>query len=392
MRAISPVLGHTATGQHIESVYRFAGSHGALNIRIVPSCVYDGEKTAGVRRDPMLYSPFVADNLRARLQRQAQFIRTLRAFFEERGYLEVDTPTLSPVLIPEPSIEVFQTSFRPARGGEIPLWLIPSPELWMKRLLAAGSGNIFQVSRCFRNGDFGGPHHNPEFRLLECYTIDAGSLDSIPLIEGLFSRLVLQAPPGPHLERLAPPFSRLTMEEAFRHYAGIELAKCRDARAMKEAGIRSGAAMPPDPTWEEAFHIAFLTLVEPHLPRARPLVLTDYPSLIPTTARARQGTPWCERWELYVDGVEIANCYTEETDPRALRTLLEEEARRKMSSRVLHRIDYELADLFPTGFPVCSGVALGVDRLEMVLRGENSLEGVILFPFSAIMRPQSETG
>ena len=340
----------------------------------------------------MLYSPFVADNLRARLFRQAQFTRTVRSFFQERGYLEVDTPTLSPFLIPEPSIEVFQTSFHSAGGGERPLWLIPSPELWMKRLLAAGSGNIFQISRSFRNGDFGGPLHNPEFRLLECYTMNAGYLDSIPIIEDLFSRLLQDQPRGPARDRLTPPFTRLTMDGAFRRHAGIELAGCVDARSMREAGIRAGAAMPPDPTWEEAFHIAFLTLVEPCLPRERPLVLTDYPVLVPTTARRRPGTPWCERWELYVDGVEIANCYTEETDPQALRKLLEEEGTRKMSSRVTHAVDAGLAGLFPPGFPACSGVALGVDRLEMVFQGEKTLGGVILFPLSSILPPQSETG
>ncbi len=340
----------------------------------------------------MLYYPSVADDIRAQLQRHSLFTRTVRSFFQERGYLEVDTPTLSPFLIPEPSIEVFQTAFHPGRGGEIPLWLIPSPELWMKRLLAAGSGNIFQVSRSFRNGDFGGPHHNPEFRLLECYTVNAGCLDSIPVVEDLFSRLLAALPPGPHPERLAPPFERLTMEEAFRRFARIELARCTDANAMREAGVGRGAAMPPEPTWEEAFHIAFLTLVEPHLPRAHPLVLTDYPALVPTTARRRAGTPWSERWELYVDGVELANCYTEETDADALGALIAEEETRKGSSRVTHRIDRAQAGLFPRGFPVCSGVALGVDRTEMVFRGEKTLEGVILFPLSAILPPQSETG
>jgi elongation factor P--(R)-beta-lysine ligase len=347
-------------------------------------------KTTIHARDLVLYSPSVADDLRARLQRQAQFTRRVRSFFQDHGYLEVDTPSLSPFLIPEPSIEVFQTSFHSARDGEIPLWLIPSPELWMKRLLAAGSGNIFQISRSFRNGDFGGPHHNPEFRLLECYTVNAGYLDSIPVIEALFSRLLPEAPAGPVRQRLAPPFARLTMEEAFRQCGGIELAGCVDARTMREAGMAHGAAMPPDPTWEEAFHIAFLTLVEPYLPRAKPLVLTDYPSLIPTTARRRAATPWSERWELYVDGIEIANCYTEETDPIVLGELLQQEGIRKMSSKVTHRIDHEQAGVFARGFPKCSGVALGVDRMEMVFRGENTLEGVILFPFSAMMRPQSE--
>jgi lysyl-tRNA synthetase class 2 len=98
------------------------------------------------------------------------------------------------------------------------------------------------------------------------------------------------------------------------------------------------------------------------------------------------GTPWAQRWELFIGGVEIANCYTEETDQQALEILLREEAERKKKCLVQHRIDEGIASAFPPGFPPVSGTALGVDRLEMVFSGERSLEGVILFPFSDIVR------
>jgi lysyl-tRNA synthetase class 2 len=338
----------------------------------------------------MLYSHTMAGPIRSTLHTHARFIRSIRGFFADHGYAEVDTPCLCPYLIPEPAIEVFRTEYLSSRGASVPLWLAPSPELWMKRLLAQGSGSIFQISHSFRNGDLGGPVHNPEFRLLEWYTAGSGYLDSIGVAEELFSRLLAENTPRRPREKLAPPFLRMSMEEAFRRFAGIELAACQDAQRMKEAGVRQGVAMPAAPTWEEAFHIVFLTLVEPGLPRSRPLVLTDYPALVPTTARRKPGTPWAERWELYVDGVEIANCYTEETDPRALRALIKEESERKNACRVPHRIDEGLIDTFPPGFPPCSGTALGVDRLEMVFSGESSLQGVILFPFSAILDGQSD--
>ncbi len=358
-----------------------------MNIRIVPSRVYE-RGTPGVF---MLYWRPMPGPIRTSLDAHARFIRSIRAYFADRGYAEVDTPCLCPYLIPEPAIEVFRTEYLSSRGADVPLWLAPSPELWMKRLLAQGSGSIFQISHSFRNGDLGSPVHNPEFRLLEYYTTGAGYLDSIGVTEDLFSRLLAENTPGRPPEQLAPPFLRMSMEEAFRRCAGIELAACQDARQMKEAGARQGAAMPADPTWEEAFHIAFLTLVEPSLPRSRPLVLTDYPAQVPTTARRTPGTPWAERWELFIDGVEIANCYTEETDPQALSALIKEESERKKACRVPHRIDEGLAGVFPAGFPLCSGVALGVDRLEMVFNGDASLQGVILFPFSAILEGQSET-
>ncbi len=155
---------------------------------------------------------------------------------------------------------------------------------------------------------------------------------------------------------------------------------------MIEAARGPGADARDDWTWEQAFHGAFLAAVEPRLPRDRPLVLSDWPAAIPTTARRRPGTPWAERWELYLDGVEVANCYTEETDPAVVTRFLTDEAARQRTARVVPRVDEGYRRLFADGFPACSGVALGLDRLEMVFRGERSLEGVINFPLSAIVR------
>jgi lysyl-tRNA synthetase class 2 len=321
--------------------------------------------------------------------RHARFTEAIRAFFQGRGYAEVDTPALSPHLIPEPAIEVFQTEYFPERGPARPMWLIPSPELWMKRLLAEGAGDIYQISKSFRNCDFGGPYHNPEFRLLEWYTVGAGYLDSVGVTEDLFSHLLARTAPSRPGEELSPPFLRMSMEEAFHLYADIDLARCQDPLSMKAEAQGKGILIQGSPTWEEAFHIVFLTLVEPRLPRQKPLVLFDYPALVPTTARRRPGTPWSERWELYVDGVEIANCYTEETEPGVLRSFVRHEEERRGRCRTAHASDPDFADLFPSGFPECSGAALGVDRLEMVFAGEKSLEGVILFPFSAILGGQS---
>jgi len=329
--------------------------------------------------------------VRERLLRHARFSTEIRDFFRSRGYAEVDTPVLSPWLIPEPAIEVFQSEYLPARGAPRPLWLAPSPELWMKRLLASGSGNIFQLSRSFRNADYGGPHHNPEFRLLEWYTVGAGYLQSIDVTEQLFSRLLESGAGRRPAAELAPPFRRLAMEEAFRELAGIDLAKCQETPALAAEASRLGVRLEDPVTWEQAFHILFLTFVEPRLPRDRPLVLLDYPAQVPTTARRKPGTPWSERWELFVGGVEIANVYTEETDSAALERLTREEAGRRAHSRTAHAVDEGFSRVFPPGFPECTGAALGVDRLEMVFAGEKSLEGVILFPFSAILGEQSGT-
>lgn len=329
--------------------------------------------------------------LRQRVLRHARFSQEIRGFFTSRGYAEVETPILSPYLIPEPAIEVFQSEYLPARGAPRPMWLAPSPELWMKRLVASGSGDIFQVSRSFRNCDWGGPHHNPEFRLLEWYTVGAGYLQSIDVTEELFAALLASGGALRPAAELAPPFRRVSMQEAFRDFAGFDLAERQETGALAEEARRRGIRVDDTTTWEQVFHLLFLTLVEPRLPRERPLVLLDYPAKVPTTARRKPGTPWAERWELFVDGVEIANVYTEETDPAALGLLLREEAERRAHSRTAHAVDEGFARVFPPGFPSCTGAALGVDRLEMVFNGEKSLEGVILFPFSVILGGHSVT-
>ena len=331
-------------------------------------------------------------DLRARLERSERFVSEIREFFSRRGHVEVETPCLSPFLIPEPAIAVFATAFHPAAGGAVPLYLAPSPELWMKRLLAAGAGSIFQLARAFRDGDFGGPLHNPEFRLLEWYTVGASYLDQVATSEALLDRLLDTVPPDGPSARLRPPFRCMTMAEAFQDFARLDLARMEDAATLIEAGRTLGVDARDDWTWEQAFHGAFLAAVEPRLPRDRPLVLSDWPAAVPTTARRRPGTPWAERWELYLDGVEVANCYTEETDPAAVERFLADEAARmraiarERTARVVPRVDEGYGRLFSESFPACSGVALGVDRLEMVFRGGRSLEGVINFPLSAIVR------
>jgi lysyl-tRNA synthetase class 2 len=315
------------------------------------------------------------------LQRRRTRLRDgIRRFFTERGYLEVETPILSSALIPEAPIEVFETHRHGGRTDH-PLYLIPSPEVHMKKLIAAGSGDIFQFIRCFRNAEQSGRQHNPEFTMLEWYTMGAGYIDSIDTAEELFRAILPAGSPS----RLRPPFRRMSVREAFRDYAGFDLEAHLSAEALEEELRRAGLSPSgPEADWEERFNRLFLTSVEPQLPQDRPLVLCDYPRRIPCLARSKRGTPWRERWELYVQGLEIANCYSEETSPQEVRRFFRDEAARQSSgARVIPDPDEEFLELFDGGdFPECSGTALGFDRLVIALEGVDSIEGVIFFPVS----------
>jgi lysyl-tRNA synthetase class 2 len=331
----------------------------------------------------------------------------IRSFFAHKNYLEVETPLLAPALIPEPAIEVFKTRFehpyRPARD----LYLVPSPELWMKRLSAAGLGNIFQICKAFRNAESIGSIHNPEFTILEYYTADANYLDSLTLTEELFTRLArtreekLTTPPqtgGPRTEApFAPPFRRMSMAQAFNEYAGLDLAalapgdaaSAPEAAAALTAKARSlGLPSQAGDTWEEAFNRVFAGVVEPALPKNKTLAILDYPREVRCLAKDIPGTPWNERWELYINGIETANCFTEETNPAKVAAYFREETERKKTALVPHRIDEDFIKLYQTSQNAarpCSGAAIGLDRLFMAILETASIGGVIFFPFSDII-------
>ncbi len=322
---------------------------------------------------------------------RSYFNRITREFFFQRGYLEVETPILSPALIPEPAIEVFQTFFLHPDREPIPLYLIPSPEVWMKRLLAKGWPSLFQITKSFRNAESIGRLHNPEFTLLEYYTKGADYLSSINITEQYFHFLIEQIPRElrtSDLSVLEPPFQRMRVEEAFQRYAGFSLEPL-DREALIEKGKSLGLSLSEEASWEEAFNQIFVHLIEPNLPKDRPLVLLDYPAEVQCLAKRIPGTPWRERWELYIEGIELANCFTEETDPNEIDAYFDREGEKKRFSRVPHPLDVSFRDMYkhPTleTSPSCSGVALGVDRLLMCLSGKSSLEGVILFPISDIV-------
>ena len=316
------------------------------------------------------------------LTERARIFREVRAFFDCRAYLEVDTPLLAPDLIPETCLEVFQTAYCPPGWEERPYWLVPSPEIWMKRLISRHRRSIYQVCKCFRNGESTGHLHSPEFTMLEYYTVDAGYLDSLAITEELFLAL---APPDGLPPELRPPFLRITVEEAFSRWAGFRLfdaAEGRNGKSLEAEAGRLGLEPPPGLSRGALYDLIFIHAVEPRLPRNRPVALLDYPAFVPCLARMGSGGETRERWELYARGIELANCYSEETDPDEVRAYFEGEARIKAASALVpHRVDKDYWKTF-CSFPRCSGAAMGLDRLVMALCGRSSIDSVLPFPMT----------
>jgi lysyl-tRNA synthetase class 2 len=322
------------------------------------------------------------------LRERARLLQLIRMFFLDRGYLEVDTALLCPTLIPEGSLEVFRTCYRSANGPDRDVFLIPSPELWMKRLIAEGSESIFQICKSFRNSEPAIPLHNPEFTMLEWYTLAADYLQSMDTMEELYAHLFEKTDRDPVLTLgdlrvdCSPPFLRLSMAEAFQEHLRVDLRQLGSRGALGDAVRSLGLTVTPEDRSEDLFHKLFLTAVEPNLPHSRPVILYDYPALIPTLARNKPGTPWAERWELYLAGVEVANCFSEETDAERIETFFRDQEKKKRQGLEAHPSDWELLRIIRNqGLPKCSGVALGLERLLLFFLNSDSIHGVL--PYGA---------
>ena len=292
------------------------------------------------------------------LRRRDEMMISMRAWFHAAGFIEVDTPVRIPAPAPEPHIDC------PPAGGA---WLRASPELQMKRLLAAGYQRIFQFGPCFRERERGS-RHNPEFTMLEWYRAEASSKDILDDTRGLVRQAVRDVLGKPALDfhgtsiDVGREWELIPVREAFRRWAGWDPAVAWDA---------------------DRFDVDLTTLVEPKLPADRPCVLCDYPAPAASLARLKPGDPLvAERWELYIGGLEIANAYGELADGAEQRRRFEAAAAERAA---LGEADYGgldedfLDDLSSGRFPLCGGIAIGVDRLAMLLCDAASIAEVRAF-------------
>jgi len=328
-------------------------------------------------------------NVRARIRLNAAVRGTLGAM----GYEEVETPALVPAPGMEPHIQAFETPFVPETGGAPrPLFLHTSPEYAMKRLLADGFPRIFQLARVYRNGEVSRTH-NPEFTLLELYragTDYAGIMADLErLVEACARALSPDGAPGASREgaklELFAPFERLTVAEAFRRHAGVDLAACEnDAARLADAARRAGHDPgPPGEGFDDVFFRVMLDAVEPRIGRARPTYLVDWPAPMAALSRVKRDDPrFAERFELYAGGLELANGFTELTDAAEQRRRLEaEQAQRRALGRRVYPLDERFLEALGR-MPDSGGVAVGLDRLLMLLTGAEVIEDVLLFPAS----------
>ncbi|BDG10339.1 EF-P lysine aminoacylase EpmA [Anaeromyxobacter paludicola] len=323
-----------------------------------------------------------------RARARARLNAAVRAFFSEHGYDEVETPCLVPAPGMEPHIACFEAPFVPEGGGApVPLWLHSSPEYAMKRLLAAGFERIFQLARVFRNGEVSATH-NPEFTMLEFYRAHADHEDIMRDLERLVEAAAGAVAGGTAVRRggvavdLAAPFERLAVAEAFQRRAGLDLDACgEDGERLRAAAHDRGLPVGPEGEgFDDLFFRIFLERVEPGLGAPRPVYLVDWPARMASLAKLTADGRHARRFELYVAGLELANGFCELNDAAEQRRRLEEErALRARLGRPAYPIDERFVEAVGR-MPDAGGVAVGLDRLLMLLAGAERIEEVLLFP------------
>ncbi|MES9939164.1 MAG: EF-P lysine aminoacylase EpmA [Candidatus Thiodiazotropha sp. 6PLUC2] len=310
----------------------------------------------------------------AMLRRRAKLLRDIRDYFWQAGVLEVETPVCSRFANTDPAIDCFSTNYTgPEAAQGLALYLQTSPEFPMKRLLCAGSGPIYQICKAFRDGELGG-RHNPEFTLLEWYRPEYDHLRLMNEVADFVNAV----------SDRALPVEKLTYREAFQQFLQID-PHIVDIEQLRACAIENKLPGVEDLVLDRDGWLDLLLshLIEPHLGEQKMTFLYDYPASQAALAKVRQQSPAvAERFELYMSGVEIANGFHELDDAEEQkRRFTEDNQRRLEAGRSSLPMDEWLLKGLSEGLPHCSGVALGLDRLLMVLSGCDKIEDVISFGF-----------
>ena len=306
---------------------------------------------------------------------RALILEEIRRYFRENGFLEVDTPIASPFPNIDPNI--YPVQIEDASGKKAGLFLHTSPEPAMKKLLAAGSGDIFYMGKVFRDRE-GSPLHFPEFTMLEWYRL--GPIESVMRdVEELIRRLALKISKAATISRgkreipLDRPWERRELSDLFRKLLGTEIT---DTERLRDELTLLGAQPGKDESWEDLFFRAYIEVIEPETAQLGACFLTGFPVELGAMAQRRTSDPKISnRFEGYIDGVELVNGYQELTDPVEQEARLSELSRRHSGGTL--PIDPSFLDALRHGLPNCSGAALGVDRLVMLLLGKNDIADVM---------------
>ena len=329
----------------------------------------------------LVMNPEVGELFRLR----SAIVAHIRRFFDARGYVEVETPMMHP--IPGGALARPFKTFHNALG--LDLYLRIAPELYLKRLVVGGLDKVYEINRSFRNEGIDA-QHNPEFTMLEFYEAYKDYYDMMDMTEELLTGMALgllgteDVPFGEHTISFKRPYKRLKYAEACAHYSGLAPSRFDDQKGI----VEFAETLAPDKkplTYGRALDVIFDRFVKEKI--VQPTFITNPPKEISPLAKASRDNPEeAERFELLVAGMEVANAFSELTDPAEQRARFEEQAEdRKRGHEESHAVDMDYVEALEYGLPPTGGEGIGIDRLTMILANRRSIREVILFP---LLRPR----
>ncbi len=321
------------------------------------------------------------EEIRELFTMRSRVIAAVRRFMDARGFLEVETPILQP--------EAGGAAARPFvthhQALDRDLYLRIATELHLKRLIIGGFDRVYEIGRAFRNEGVSS-RHNPEFTLLESYEAYADYNDVAAMVEEMVSTVAQEilgttlVSFGDDQIELKPPWRRLGVREGLAEYAGLDLAQYWEEPALRAWMEEKGLDLPPGASWARLIDEMLSTCVEPQL--IQPTFLMDYPAqLSPLAKRKPEDERFVERFEPFAAGLELGNAYTELNDPLEQRQrFLEQSAKRAAGDEEAEVLDEDFILALEHGMPPTGGLGIGIDRLVMLLTGQQSIREVILFP------------
>lgn len=338
-------------------------------------------------------------------------IQAIREFFLKQHFHEVETPLLVSSVIPESYLEVFETHLLDRNRKKKRMFLTVSPEVSIKKLLAAGIGNCFEITKSFRNTETDSNLHNPEFTILEWYRVEATYKDIMEdcerLLVFIYKKLegvkktdtdAIISYQGKNIN-LSPPWERISVPEALEKYTNISFdeitqknATAKDCDTFPVNKIiriakKKGYSVDKNDTWEMLFNQIYLNEIEPHLgTHGKPTITYDYPRPLAALARIKAADPrLAERFEFYIAGLELGDCYSELTDyEEQKKRFAEEQEVRRRKGKTAVVPDRDFLHAIKAGLPKCSGIAVGIDRLVMLFADVKSVNDTLYFPIDEL--------
>lgn len=343
-----------------------------------------------------------------------KILKAIRGYFEKEKFFEAETPIMVPWVILESTLAHFQTDYSDFKGQKKPMYLTTSPEASLKKLLSAGIGDCFEITKSLRNYEAGFRDHNSEFTILEWYrvgvTYERIMTDCENLVLSIFndlketknSKLKVQNQnskiktniliyQGREIN-LTPPWKRISVKDAWEKYTGGNFEEITGKgteiypiEKIREVSQRKGYEVKEEYNWEEIFNQIFLNEIEPKLCEdGQPFILFDYPTPLSALAKVKkEDERFAERFEFYIGGLELGDCYSELTDYEEQKKRYETEAKAiDEKGKIAEKPDTDFLEALKSGLPECSGIAVGVDRLAMLFTDAKAIEEVIFFPNS----------